>query len=900
MQFDFFFSSQPDYCIFPLFCVSFFMNAGILFFYRALLSFAPSLLSPWMEIPLDIHPVSLSGSTADSTAITLQRPRISLALSGGGARGLAHIGVLKVLDSRSIPIDGIAGTSMGAVVGGLYSLGYSAAQIESLAYHIEWDRLLIDSPQRQQLFLSQKDETTESIFQVRLKGLTPDIPSAWISGQKLTATLSEAILLAPSSLTRDFNRLPIPLRIVTTDLVSGRKVVLSEGNLISAMRASLAIPLLFTPVEMDSMLLVDGGLVQNLPVEEAREFGNDLIIAVDASSKPRELAALKAPWQIADQVTTIMQKEQLQEQLKLADIALTVDLMEYSNTDFRHIHSIIKRGEEAAVECLPQIEALLDRPEPDSLLTVSRISLSGINRLDKRLVTGILNLTPGRLLFSRILWAGRALHQTGFFEDVRLYYCTETHVLLFQLTENPPVNRIRLTGNHVLSDSLIRTELTLRPGVLNSRHVGRDCQSIVTLYKKQGLVLARVDTTILSPDGTLTYFIHEGMIRRIGIMGNQHTHPSIIQREWPIRAGDVFILEQAQQGIENIYSTRYFESVRYDLNAADDGFDLNIQIDEHSYRLLRWGVRYDLERRTSAQMELVEENLMGRGGKLSVKGILGRKDEYMQVRLWSDRLFNTLFTYDISAETGRFLWDYYRDLEVLDNYKQTFTRGMIILGRQMRRLGTLSIKLASEKVRLNPELDAAPRENLLIRTLTIRSEVDTRNKTPFPDRGERHILESRFSIPYLGSDVTFTRLFSSMELFYSPHPILCIHPRITWGSAGYSVPLVEYFTLGGLHSFMGLPERAVYGKRLFVLNTEIVFNIPLLSWLEPRLHLRYDFGGAWRTFSRIKWEDLKSGTGVILSVNSPLGPIYAGRGFHIDGHHQWYLSAGRSFSFPFY
>jgi len=898
MQFDFSFFIQSGYCFLGLFYVSFCMNPVLLFICRAFFLFAPLFESPWVEIPLDIRPFSPPGQNTDST-VFLQRPRISLALSGGGARGLAHIGVLKVLDSRSIPIDGISGTSMGAVMGGLYALGYSAAQIESLAYQIDWDQLLSDSPRRQQLFLGQKDETTESIFQIRLNGLAPEIPSAWLTGQKVTAMLSEMILLSPAPFTRDFNRLPVPLRIVTTDLVSGKKVVLSKGSLINAMRASLAIPLLFTPVVMDSMLLVDGGLVQNLPVEEAQEFGNDIIIAVDASSKPRELTALRAPWQIADQVTTIMQKEQLKEQLSLADVALTVDLQEYSNTDFRHIKSIIQRGEEAAIKNLPKIESLLIRPEPDSILPVSVISLSGINRLDNQQLTDILNLSPGRLPFSQVLWAGEVLRQTGFFEAVRLFYRAQTQELLFQLTENPPVNRIRLMGNRVLSDSLIQSVLTVAPGVLNFQHIDRGCRNIIDLYKKQGYALARIDTTILSSDGTLIFFIHEGRVRRVEILGNNHTHSSVIQREWPIKAEDVFNIENAQQGVENIYSTRYFDSVRYDLDAHDDGFDLKILVDEHSYRLMRWGLRYDLERLTSTQVELVEENLTGRGGKLSVKGILGRKDEYLLVRLWSDRLFNTLFTYDVSFGAGRFLWDYYRDLEQFDTYKQTFTHGAIILGRQMRRLGTLSFKLSSEKVRLTPEMGTAPRENLLIRALTIRSEVDTRNKTPFPNTGERHILESQFSGPYLGSDATFSRLFSSMELFYSPHSMLCIHPRISWGSANHSVPFVRYFNLGGLHSFMGLPERAVYGKRLFVLNGEIIFNIPLLPWLEPRLHLRYDFGGVWKTFSQIKWDDLQWGTGLILSVNSPLGPIYMGRGSHSEGYHQWYLSAGRSFYLPF-
>ncbi|HEX9934506.1 MAG TPA: patatin-like phospholipase family protein, partial [bacterium] len=155
-----------------------------------------------------------------------RRPRIGLALSGGGARGFAQIGVLKVLDKHGISVDCIAGTSMGSFVGGLYASGYTAAQIDSLAHTVQWEDIVQDAPPRRQLFLGQKEKKSRSILQVRFHRLSFDFRPAYTAGQKLTLLLNSLLLNAPCPVSRGFDGLPIPLRIVCTDLLSGNKVVL--------------------------------------------------------------------------------------------------------------------------------------------------------------------------------------------------------------------------------------------------------------------------------------------------------------------------------------------------------------------------------------------------------------------------------------------------------------------------------------------------------------------------------------------------------------------------------------------------------------------------------------------------------------------------------------------------
>ena len=295
------------------------------------------------SIPLAFEPKP-TGSDSYMPYFKFLRPKIVLALSGGGSRSLAQIGVLKVFEQHGIPIDGIAGTSMGAIVGGLYAVGYTSAQMESLVTTISWDDIMQDSPARGQLFLGQKEDRAKHFLQIRLRGLALDIPVSYSSGQKLYNTLASLIIRAPHPPSTSFDNLHIPFRALATDLVSGKLIVMDNGSLVEALRASMTIPLLFSPVKKDSMILVDGGLIQNLPVNEAKALGGDLVIAIDTSSKLRGVNNLKAPWEIADQVTTIMQFNTLNNQLRTADIAIQPELTGISNSDFGNVFQLIEKA----------------------------------------------------------------------------------------------------------------------------------------------------------------------------------------------------------------------------------------------------------------------------------------------------------------------------------------------------------------------------------------------------------------------------------------------------------------------------------------------------------------------------------------------------------------------------
>ena len=280
------------------------------------------------------------------------RPRIGVVLSGGGARGTAHIGVLKVLDELHVPVDVIAGTSMGAVVGGLYASGMSAAEIEQLFTSLDWQDAFRDRPRRAELSFRRKQEDLDFLVNVplgysegRLK-----IPSGLIQGQKLTQVLRQATL--PVAHINSFDQLATRFRAVATDLETGEAVIIDHGDLTSAMRASMSAPGVFAPVEREGRVLVDGGLVKNLPVDVARELGVDVLIVVDASAVLLGRNNLDSLPSVSNQALAIMMRRDLDAQRAqldpARDVLLTPDLTNVSSYNFVVANRAIGRGEIAA------------------------------------------------------------------------------------------------------------------------------------------------------------------------------------------------------------------------------------------------------------------------------------------------------------------------------------------------------------------------------------------------------------------------------------------------------------------------------------------------------------------------------------------------------------------------
>jgi len=290
------------------------------------------------------------------------RPVIGLALSGGGARGIAHLGVLDTLERAGIMVDRIAGTSMGSIVGGLYAAGYTPGVIASMLETRNAPEILTSDPKRRNVYIGQKETTQWPLFDVRFEGFKAHLlPSGISSGQQFTSLLSWLALGPTFECGGDFDRLHIPFRAVATNCVTGYMKVFDRGNLALAMQASSTFPGLFSPVEIDDTLYVDGGLVNNLPVSVVKGMGSDFVIAVaiEESMHPRE--ELRNPLNLADQITSIPIRNITALSKQQADFIISPDMKGFSSGNFDPVREMVGRGEAAARDSLSSLTAAISR-----------------------------------------------------------------------------------------------------------------------------------------------------------------------------------------------------------------------------------------------------------------------------------------------------------------------------------------------------------------------------------------------------------------------------------------------------------------------------------------------------------------------------------------------------------
>ena len=311
-------------------------------------------------------------------------------LSGGGARGSAHVGVLKVIEEKRIPVDFIAGTSMGAIIGGLYSSGLSPEEIERILASTDWNDLFSDRPSRQHLSFRRKQEDLDSLWKIEMgwkKGLT--FPASLIAGDKLMFYLRKVTLHTHG--VSSFDDLPIPFRAVATDVESGDAVVLSKGDLPEALRASMAIPGVFGAEEIEGRLLVDGFLSQNLPVSVARDRGVSVIIAVDVGSLLSKRTELTSVFAFANQTLTMMSRKNTKEQLALlrqGDILIEPKLGEMAGLDFSRTADAVTLGAEAAQKALANFSGALSEQEYAAWRAAKRRPLTETLKIDSVRVEG--------------------------------------------------------------------------------------------------------------------------------------------------------------------------------------------------------------------------------------------------------------------------------------------------------------------------------------------------------------------------------------------------------------------------------------------------------------------------------------------------------------------------------
>ncbi|MBU1299676.1 MAG: patatin-like phospholipase family protein [Bacteroidetes bacterium] len=774
----------------------------------------------------------------------INKPKVALVLSGGGARGLAQIGVLKTFEKYNIPIDLIVGNSMGAIVGGLYCSGYTAGELEDIVLKTNWDEILslTDETKRTELFLDQRQSKEKSFLVIRFNGLQPIIPSSISSGQRVTNFLNNLTMQALYHPSPSFDDLKIPFRAIATDIVSGRRITFDTGPLSEALRASVAVPLLFTPLEKDTLSLVDGGLVSNIPVDVAKSLAAEIIIVINSTSEILKLNEHSAPWETADQIMTIMMQSSNDNQLKLADIIIKPEIGNHLASDFSDISQLIKAGEETAEKKIPQILSILKAK----------------------------------------------LKSTSFTNDT-LFYNTQTTFL--SKIKNNKLEYIRFFGNDKLDDSVIEnhfSEILHKP--YNEAKIKQLSDSLLLIYRQKGYSLARIDSNQFDPhSGILSFKINEGKIKELKFTGNEHTAEYVLRREINMHPGDVFQIKTAQKGITNLSATGLFEYVLLEIQSDENKEPIVvIKVKEKVTDVVRLGININNERGFIGNIEARLTNFRGHGEDLGLNFTAGLRDRKISLDYLVYRIFHSYFTFNFKmyhlfrdfytykdANTSLRRWDRMQ----LGEFRLIKYGAVVSFGLQLERLGNMILEYRREQHEIKEITSGGySPEKYPFAILKLGTTVDTKNKLPFTTEGMLLSIAYESAVKELGSKLAYTKLTLQYEAYLTLFSNHTFKYKTYFGVADATLPLAEQFSLGGLNSFLGLRENDSRGRQILLFNSEYRIHFPFKIVYDTYFSLTYDLGMISAQPQELKLSGMRHGIGTILGLDTPIGPALVGVG----------------------
>jgi NTE family protein len=833
--------------------------------------------------------------------LPIDRPKVGVVLSGGGARGLAQIGVLRVLEKYHVPIDVIVGNSFGSVIGGLYAAGYSPAQIESIAIHTNWNELLsfTEETKRTDLFVGQKQIQQEGFLDIRFEGLQPIIPSSISGGQRLSNLFSYLTLQALYHPNPNFDDMKVSYRAVATDLLSGKRVIIDHGSLAEAMRASITVPLLYSPLEKDSMSLVDGGLISNIPVDVAKSLGCDIVIVVNSASPLRNANQMTKPWEVADQIMTIMMQDPNARQLKMADVVITPEAGDRLVSDFSGVDSLVHAGEQAIEKDIQRILDLLH----DRSQTAPSLSNNALQQLD-------INFTGDEILpevKQKILDESKQptislqdieknlnlIFATGRYRDVYAEVLQNSTLanVVYHAALNVKLQSIHFFGNRLISEKVIAQRLSsLKGTTLDYAEIQDALEDIIRLYREKGYSLARIESLkIEQARGELSFTINEGTIKQIRYEGNNRTKDYIIRREFPMDEGDIFDINKAYQGIVNIKSTGLFEYVLLDVEYHENRPVVVLKVNEKSPALLRLGIHADDEHSLVSTVVLRDANFRGANEDISLTMMYGFRDRLARVDYTINRIFHSYFTFNIKGYfKSRDLLSYVDDPTLSSKrwdrieegkYKENKYGGTLAFGSHFERIGDIMAELRLENhniISISGQGYSPERYRFV--SLKFQTIVDSEDKFLFPTDGMYLSLSYESAMKNFGSEVGFGKIGVTYESYFTLHPRHTIRPKITFGFADATLPVAEQYSLGGFNSFYGLREDDSRGRQLFLVNMEYRVWLPFKIIFETYMKARYDFGMISSVQQELKLNHFRHGLGVEVALDTPLGQASFGIG----------------------
>lgn len=378
-----------------------------------------------LVFPVLVFSQDINLSKLDSLQTSGKELKVGLVLSGGGAKGLAHIGVLKVLEDAGVDIDYIGGTSMGAIIGGLYASGYSVQQLDSIFKVTDFEKLIQDElPRKSRSFFERKD-AERYVLRLPFDDFQLRFPAGLSKGQNVYNLYAQLLSHVE---TKDFSKLPIPFLCIATNVETGEEVVLEQGDLATSLSASGAIPTLFSPVYINDIMLTDGGVLNNFPVEEVQSKGMDIIIGVDVQDDLRDKDDLKSGFDILTQVNNFRTIRAAKNKRSRTDIYINPDIKNFSVLSFDEGEKIINNGEEAAKKHWEKLKHIAEIQtqkinkspvKPSDSLYIGNIEIKGNKHFPRNYITGKLKVNSfEKTSFSRLNAGLNNLTATGRFDKI--------------------------------------------------------------------------------------------------------------------------------------------------------------------------------------------------------------------------------------------------------------------------------------------------------------------------------------------------------------------------------------------------------------------------------------------------------------------------------------------------
>lgn len=843
-------------------------------------------------------------------------PKIALVLSGGGSRGIAHIGVLKILDKENIPISCISGTSVGALVGGLYCLGYTPEELEEIALTTNWEELLSlrSKQERSEYFFDQKIIKDRTFLSFRFNNFKFMYPKAISLGWKFNSFLQKLIWKG-GIYSENFDSLRIPLRIVTTDLATGSSLIFEKGNIVTALRASSTIPLINAPVEIDTMVLVDGGLFANLPVDACQSFHPDITIAVNTTTPSLTRQELNKPWSIANQVVSILMNKFTYDAIKKVDFLIQPEIGNKSNNDFTHLDSLIFAGEQSTKNIFNQIKQRIEKEKFRLIDSVEQIIKKNFNINDSLFVafyTGTdtcylftmsevskLNFGTNFINFKKYLDSisnDLKVKKISVFGHVD---SSESDNFKFKLKLAPEYyskfdqiqieNKIHKFDKEI--DSIAKNFIGCPATEQNKRDLSIQ---IIKFLAREGYAFSKISftETVEKENNIVKISIQPNFIEDI-IFKNISANNFIVQRELTIKKGDFINPDKIAQSWSNLLSTDLFTDLRIDFRQNPEKVTSIITIEgqERGTQTVNLPLRIDNERNLQSGIDFVQENLFNFGGRFIFSFLFGARNLFAKIKLTQSRILNTQFTFSIETiyeKRGNYVFQKVFNLPI-NKFENKISDEIITdiygfsfkIGSQIERFGNLFGKLRIQKQRYYFKREEIKPAFYPINNVQIGFIYDSRDKLDFPTKGRfiNAFLETPLNLPK--KVVSYTKAYFSHINIFSFKDIT-FKPQVSFGFADLSTPFPEFFSLGGNESLLGFREDELRGRQIFSAIVDTRYRLPYKIYFDTYITLQYGIGSAWSQFETIKIGDLKHSLGITLGFDTPIGPanFSIGKGFY--------------------